>query len=177
MVRMLYWWHKDFPHPFRAATKRRATNEEDGIIDLGSFLLGSCFTVNHKKNYFVVGQFEMVEGEVDYCLEVEEISKNAYELLGKINMVKDVVINKCFSVQFYECIGGESILVDLVNLKDEFPRAKAVPASYIDDNGVGVVPFMGGVESLDNILLRCIQTNVFIFYEKGVKRGFVFTGA
>ena len=58
MVRMLYWWHKDFPHPFRAATKRRATNEEDGIIDLGSFLLGSCFTVNHKKNYFVVGQFE-----------------------------------------------------------------------------------------------------------------------
>lgn len=72
---------------------------------------------------------------------------------------------------------GESILVDLVNLKDEFPRAKAVPASYIDDNGVGVVPFMGDVESLDNILLRCIQTNLFIFYEKGVKRGFVFTGA
>ena len=69
-------------------------------------LLSSCFTVNHKNNYFVAGQFEAVEGEVDYCLEVEEISKNAYESSGKINMVKDVVINKYFSVQFYECIGG-----------------------------------------------------------------------
>ena len=65
-------------------------------------LLGSCFTVNHKKNYFVVGQFEMVEGEVDYCLEVEEISKSAYESSSKINMVKDVVINKYFNIQFYE---------------------------------------------------------------------------
>ena len=37
MVRMLYWWRKDFPHPFRVAAKRRATNEEDGIINLGSF--------------------------------------------------------------------------------------------------------------------------------------------
>ena len=69
-------------------------------------LLGSCFTVNHKKNYFVAGQFEMVEDEVGYYLEVEEISKNAYESSGKINAVKDVVINKYFSVQFYECIGG-----------------------------------------------------------------------
>ncbi len=112
-------------------------------------LLNSCFTVNHKNNYFVAGQFEAVEGEVDYCLEVEEISKNAYESSGKINAVKDVVIHKYFSVQFYERIGGESILVDLVNLRDENPRTKAIPASYIDDNGVGVVPFMGGVESPD----------------------------
>lgn len=33
-------------------------------------LLGSCFTVNHKKNYFVVGQFETVKDEVGYYLEV-----------------------------------------------------------------------------------------------------------
>lgn len=57
-------------------------------------LLNSCFTVNHKKNYFVAGQFEAVEGEADYCLEVEEISKNAYESSGKINAVKDVAIHK-----------------------------------------------------------------------------------
>ena len=69
-------------------------------------LLGSCFTVNRKKNYFVVGQFETVKDEVGYYLEVEEISKNAYESSGKINAVKDVVINKYFGVQFYECIGG-----------------------------------------------------------------------
>ena len=101
-------------------------------------LLGSCFTVNHKKNYFVVGQFEMVEDEVGYYLEVEEISKNAYESSGKINTIKDVVINKYFNVQFYERVVGESILVDLVNLKDEFPRTKAVPASYIDDDEVTI---------------------------------------
>lgn len=103
---MLYWWRKDFPHPFRVAAKRRATNEEDSIIDLGSFLLGSCFTVNHKKNYFVVGQFEAVEGEVDYCLEVEEISKNAYESSGKINAVKDVVIHKYFTSNSMNALEG-----------------------------------------------------------------------
>lgn len=40
MVRMLYWWRKDFPHLFRVAAKRRATIEEDGIINLGSFAFG-----------------------------------------------------------------------------------------------------------------------------------------
>ena len=29
-------------------------------------LLNSCFTVNHKNNYFVAGQFEAVEGEGEY---------------------------------------------------------------------------------------------------------------
>ena len=106
MIRMLYWWHKDFPHPFRAATKRRATNEEDGIIDLGSFLLGSCFTVNHKKNYFVAGQFEAVKNEVGYYLEVEEISKSAYESSGKINAVKDVVIHKYFTSNSMNALEG-----------------------------------------------------------------------
>ena len=62
---------------------------------------------------------------------------------------------------------GESILVDLVNLKDEFPRAKAVPASYIDDNGVGVVPFMGGVESPDTYY--CVATNKRLYLLR--KRG------
>ncbi len=37
MVRMLYWWRKDFPYPFLEAVKGGATNEEDGIINLGSF--------------------------------------------------------------------------------------------------------------------------------------------
>lgn len=41
-------------------------------------------------------------------------------------------------VQFYECIGGESILVDLINLRDENPRTKAIPVSYIDDDGVTI---------------------------------------
>ena len=109
----------------------------------------------------------MVEGEVDYCLEVEEISKNAYESSGKINTIKDVVINKYFNVQFYECVGGESILVDLVNLKDEFPRAKAVPASYIYDNGVGVVPFMGGVESPDTYYCVAYKQTSLSFTKKG----------
>ncbi len=130
-------------------------------------LLSSCFTVNHKNNYFVAGQFEAVEGEVDYCLEVEEISKNAYESPGKINMVEDVVIHKYFSVQFYECIGGESILVDLINLRDENPRTKAIPASYIDDNGVGVVPFMGGVESPDTYYCAAYKQTSLSFTKKG----------
>lgn len=130
-------------------------------------LLGSCFTVNHKKNYFVAGQFEAVEGEVGYYLEVEEISKSAYELSSKINTVKDVVINKYFSVQFYERVGGESILVDLVNLRDENPRTKAIPASYIDDNGVGVVPFMGGVESPDTYYCVAYKQTSLSFTKKG----------
>ena len=130
-------------------------------------LLNSCFTVNHKNNYFVAGQFEAVEGEVDYCLEVEEISKNAYESSGKINMVKDVVINKYFSVQFYERVVGESILVDLINLRDENTRTKAIPASYIDDNGVGVVPFMGGVESPDTYNCVAYKQTSLSFTKKG----------
>ena len=130
-------------------------------------LLNSCFTVNHKKNYFVAGQFEMVEDEVGYYLEVEEISKNAYESSGKINAVKDVVIHKYFSVQFYERVGGESILVDLINLRDENPRTKAIPASYIDDNGVGVVPFMGGVESPDTYYCAAYKHSSLSFTKKG----------
>lgn len=129
-------------------------------------LLGSCFTVNHKKNYFVAGQFEMVEDEVGYYLEVEEISKNAYESSGKINTVKDVVINKYFSVQFYERVGGESILVDLVNLKDENPRTKAIPASYIDDNGVSMTP-LGGVESLDEYYYVAYKQTSLSFTKRG----------
>ncbi len=129
-------------------------------------LLGSCFTVNHKKNYFVAGQFEIVEDEVGYYLEVEEISKNAYESSGKINTVKDVVINKYFSVQFYERIGGESILVDLVNLKDENPRTKAIPASYIDDNGVSMTP-LGGVESLDEYYYVAYKQTSLSFTKRG----------
>ncbi len=129
-------------------------------------LLGSCFTINHKINYFVAGQFEMVEDEVGYYLEVEEISKNAYESSGKINTVKDVVINKYFSVQFYERIGGESILVDLVNLKDENPRTKAIPASYIDDNGVSMTP-LGGVESLDEYYYVAYKQTSLSFTKRG----------
>ncbi len=69
-------------------------------------LLSSCFTVNHKNSYFVAGQFEAVEGEVDYCLEVEEISKNAYESSGKINMVEDVVIHKYFTSNSMNALEG-----------------------------------------------------------------------
>lgn len=69
-------------------------------------LLNSCFTVNHKNNYFVAGQFEAVEGEVGYCLEVEEISKSAYESSGKINMVKDVVIHKYFTSNSMNVLEG-----------------------------------------------------------------------
>ena len=130
-------------------------------------LLGSCFTVNHKKNYFVAGQFEMVEDEVGYYLEVEEISKNAYESSGKINTIKDVVINKYFNVQFYECVGGESSLDDCSNLRDENQGTKAIPASYIDDNGVGVVPFMGGVESPDTYYCAAYKQTSLSFTKKG----------
>lgn len=129
-------------------------------------LLGSCFTINHKTNYFVAGEFETVVDEVGYYLEVEEISKNAYESSGKINAVKDVVINKYFSVQFYERIGGESILVDLVNLKDENPRTKAIPASYIDDNGVSMTP-LGGVESLDEYYYVAYKQTSLSFTKRG----------
>ena len=69
-------------------------------------LLSSCFTVNHKNNYFVAGQFEAVEGEVDYCLKVEEISKSAYESSGKINAVKDVVIHKYFTSNSMNALEG-----------------------------------------------------------------------
>ena len=129
-------------------------------------LLGSCFTINHKTNYFVAGEFETVVDEVGYYLEVEEISKNAYESSPKINTVKDVVINKYFSVQFYERIGGESILVDLVNLKDENPRAKTIPADYIDDNGVSMTP-LGGVESLDEYYYVAYKQTSLSFTKRG----------
>lgn len=134
-------------------------------------LLGSCFTVNHKKNYFVVGQFETVEGEVDYCLEVEEISKSAYESSSKINMVKDVVINKYFSVQFYECIGGESILVDLVNLRNENPRTKAIPASYIDDNRVSISPCITDNKDSNTNYYLIVYKSSYLYFDERIDKG------
>ena len=134
-------------------------------------LLGSCFTVNHKKNYFVVGQFETVKDEVGYYLEVEEISKNAYESSGKINAVKDVVINKYFSVQFYERVGGESILVDLVNLRDEFPRTKAVPASYIDDNGVTICSGITDNESSNSHYYLIVYKSSYLYFDDRIDKG------
>ena len=133
-------------------------------------LLNSCFTVNHKKNYFVAGQFEMVEDEVGYYLEVEEISKNAYESSSKINMVKDVVINKYFNVQFYECVGGESILVDLVNLKDEFPRTKAVPASYIDDNGVSISPCITDNKDSNTNYYLIVYKSSYLYFDERIDK-------
>ena len=134
-------------------------------------LLGSCFTVNHKKNYFVAGQFEMVEDEVGYYLEVEEISKNAYESSGKINTIKDVVINKYFNVQFYECVGGESILVDLVNLKDEFPRTKAVPASYIDDNRVSISPCITDNKDSNTNYYLIVYKSSYLYFDERIDKG------
>ncbi len=133
-------------------------------------LLGSCFTINHKNNYFVEGQFETVLDEVGYCLEVEEISKNAYESSGKINTVKDVAINKYFSVQFYECVGGESILVDLVNLKDELPRTKAVPASYIDDNGVTVSPCRTDNEYSNSHYYLIVYKSSYLYFDERINK-------
>ena len=138
---------------------------------MGYVLLDSYFSVNHKKNYFVVGQFEAVEGEVDYCLEVEEISKSAYESSGKINAVKDVVINKYFSVQFYERVVGESILVDLVNLKDEFPRTKAVPASYIDDNGVSISPCITDNEYSNTNYYLIVYKSSYLYFDERIDKG------
>ena len=43
---------------------------------------------------------------MDYCLEVEEISKNAYESSGKINAVKDVVIHKYFTSNSMNALEG-----------------------------------------------------------------------
>ncbi len=106
-----------------------------------------------------------------YYLEVEEISKNAYESSGKINAVKDVVINKYFSVQFYERIGGESILVDLVNLKDEFPRTKAVPASYIDDDGVTICSGITDNEYSNTNYYLIVYKSSYLYFDERIDKG------
>ena len=134
-------------------------------------LLGSCFTINHKTNYFVAGEFETVVDEVGYYLEVEEISKNAYESSGKINTVKDVVINKYFSVQFYERVGGESILVDLVNLRDENPRTKAIPADYIDDNGITVSPSITDNEYSNRHYYLIVYKSSYLYFDERIDKG------
>lgn len=108
---------------------------------------------------------------MDYCLEVEEISKSAYESSGKINAVKDVVINKYFSVQFYERIGGESILVDLVNLKDEFPRTKAVPASYIDDDGVTICSGITDNEYSNTNYYLIVYKSSYLYFDERIDKG------
>lgn len=134
-------------------------------------LLNSCFTVNHKNNYFVAGQFALVEEEVSYYLEVEEITKSAYESLGKINTVKDVVINKYFSVQFYERVGGESILVDLVNLRDENPRAKTIPADYIDDNGITVSPGITDNKDSNTHYYLIVYKSSYLYFDERIDKG------
>lgn len=130
-------------------------------------LLGSCFTINHKINYFVAGQFGAAVDEVDYYLKVEEIPKSVFASSNGINTVEDAVTGKYFSVLFSECVGEQAASIDLVNLRDENPRTKAIPASYIDDNGVGVVPFMGGVESLDTYYYVAYKQTSLSFTKRG----------
>ena len=139
-------------------------------------LLGSCFTVNHKKNYFVAGQFEATVDEVGYYLKVEEISKSVFSSSSGINTVEDAVTGKYFSVLFSECAGEQTASIDLVDLRDENPRTKAIPACYVDDNGVSMTP-LGGVESLDEYYYVAYKQTSLSFTKKGVKHGFTFAGA
>lgn len=130
-------------------------------------LLGSCFTVNHKKNYFVVGQFETVVDEVGYYLEVEEISESVFSSSNGINTVKDVVIGKYFSVEFREDVDGEITLINLINLRDEHPRTKAVPASYIDDNGTSISPGITDNKYSNTNYYLVVYKLTYIYFKKG----------
>ena len=131
-------------------------------------LLGSCFAINHKKNYFVAGQFELVEDEVGYYLEVEEISKSVFSSSNGINTVKDSVTGKYFSIEFRKGLGDETALIDLVNLKDENPRTKAIPASYIDDNGIKVIPRTPIEDFSDERYYCIIYQSSYLRFERSV---------
>lgn len=113
----------------------------------------------------------MVEEEVGYYLEVEEITKSDYESSGKINTVKDVVIDKYFSVQFYERVGGESILVDLINLRDQHPRTKAIPADYIDDNGITVSPGITDNKYSNTHYYLIIYKSSYLYFDERIDKG------
>lgn len=130
-------------------------------------LLGSCFTINHKTNYFVAGEFETVVDEVGYYLKVKEISKSVFSSSNGINTVKDVVIGKYFSVEFREDVDGEIALINLINLRDEHPRTKAVPASYIDDNGTSISSGITDNEYSNTNYYLVVYKLTYIYFKKG----------
>lgn len=62
-------------------------------------------------------------------------------------------------------------MVDLVNLKDEFPRTKAVPASYIDDNGVTICPGITDNESSNSHYYLIVYKSSYLYFDDRIDKG------
>jgi len=127
------------------------------------FLLTSC--VNRERNYFVAGKFEATNNLISYCLEINEISEDTYVLSNYTNVVEDKVNGKYFELEFNELDNDSLIPINLINLKDSNPNTKAVPISYIDDNGVDITPYYP--HDIDNdYYYLIVYESLYLYFER-----------
>ena len=66
---------------------------------------------------------------------------------------------------------GESILVDLVNLRNENPRTKAIPASYIDDNGVSISPCITDNKDSNTNYYLIVYKSSYLYFDERIDKG------
>ncbi len=74
-------------------------------------------------------------------LEVSAISKSEYKKAKNINVIKDLVKNKYYSLNMYTLLDGErNILYNFDTLKD-YEGSFTKPVTYKDKNACELMPF------------------------------------
>lgn len=118
------------------------------LLIFSPFLLTSCYfpalyRYTSRINYFVAGLFNGKNYYDDTLiyLEVNAISKSEYKKAKNINVIKDLVKNKYYSLNMYTLLDGErNILYNFDTLKD-YEGSSAKPVTYKDKNACELMPF------------------------------------
>ena len=116
------------------------------LISVSLFLpmLCSCiFNINRKNDLLFECFLNTFNNGTHFFLEVKFIKKEEYLLNKGINVVKDVVAkeDKYYLINFYSVDGNDNKLTyDFYNLIDAYPKTKAVPVAYKDDNDNRICP-------------------------------------
>ncbi|MCI6357519.1 MAG: hypothetical protein MR766_02630 [Erysipelotrichaceae bacterium] len=108
------------------------------IVTIFSATITSCCSTK-RTNYMVPGFFSGInENEKDNLIEdcrliVDEINKEDFINANGKNVVKDVVKEKYFRLEFYYFRDNERIDYDFINLNDIY-KSSRVPVTYEDDS-------------------------------------------
>ena len=126
--------------------------------------LTSCiFNVNHQYCFFIEGNF--ISKDNNYYFDVKEITKDEYDSENNINVIADKVLKykHFFKLKFYTYENTKEKIIDIINLRDSLPNTSAEPISYVDDNGIEIIPSYPGSAIFYNFHYL---DEIIIFYKK-----------
>lgn len=118
------------------------------LLVISPFILASCYfpslyRYTSRNNYFVAGLFSgknYYDDTVIY-LEVSSISNNAYKNAKNINVIKDLVKNKFYSLNMFTLIDGERNIIYSFDTFKDYEGSSKKPVTYKDKNGCELMPF------------------------------------